>query len=80
MDSAGARMGLYIAFLLLGVFYTCLGLRFNGYLNRFIGTYVVVVVVAAKLYNNSLIISSAKNRQTASTNKYMFMPINIFLT
>ncbi|KAI7848791.1 amino acid/polyamine transporter I [Circinella umbellata] len=51
MDSAGARMGLYIVFLLLGVFYTCLGLRFNGYLNRFIvfwgaiGTILVVIIV-----------------------------------
>lgn len=35
----GANVGLYIAFLALGVSYSYLGLKFSSYLNKFMGKY-----------------------------------------
>ncbi|KAI8145229.1 amino acid/polyamine transporter I [Fennellomyces sp. T-0311] len=42
ITNPGANVGLYIAFLLLGVGYSYLGLRYSGYLNKFMVVWVVV--------------------------------------
>ncbi|CDH54533.1 apc amino acid permease [Lichtheimia corymbifera JMRC:FSU:9682] len=53
INNQGANVGLYIAVLLLGLAYCSLGIKFNGYLNRFmifwvlIGTVIVVITLPA---------------------------------
>lgn len=39
INNQGANVGLYIAVLLLGLAYCSLGIKFNGYLNRFMSMY-----------------------------------------
>ncbi|KAI9314156.1 amino acid permease-domain-containing protein [Dichotomocladium elegans] len=51
IDSQGALVGLYILFLILGVGYSYMGIKFSGYLNKFmvywvvIGTILIVIVM-----------------------------------
>lgn len=51
ITSQGAFVGLYILFIIVGVAYSCLGLKFSGYLNNFmvfwvgIGTIIVVITM-----------------------------------
>lgn len=37
INDIGANIGLFIALMVLGVGYSYLGLKFNGYLNKFMG-------------------------------------------
>ncbi|KAI9321379.1 amino acid/polyamine transporter I [Dichotomocladium elegans] len=53
VESVGTNIGIFAAVLILGVAYSYLGLKFNGYLNRFmvfwviVGTMVVVIIMPA---------------------------------
>ncbi|KAI9274666.1 amino acid/polyamine transporter I [Phascolomyces articulosus] len=58
ITNLGANVGLYIAFLLIGVGYSYLGIRFSGYLNKFmvfwvlIGSTVIIVAMPALAPNH----------------------------
>ena len=45
VSNAGANVGLYIAYLLLGVAYCYLGLKWSAYLNKFMSKYFSIYII-----------------------------------